>query len=542
MITAHRFLRLLGLTAAFAGLFLGACKPHESLVTRGNREGILHRGIGTEPESLDPHVIRGVTEWIIAASIYEGLVVPSPDTGLPMPGVAQSWSVTKDGLVYTFHLRADAKWSDGSPLTAEDFAYSMKRMLMPAMGSAHAEDTLLFLKNARTFQYGQITDFSQVGVKVPDPLTLELTLDSPTPFFPEALYQFYPVKKSLVEKFGSMVDRASAWTRPENIVTNGPFAVTSWRVGQELVVKKNPHYWDAAHVRLNEIHYYPYENPSVEENAFRSGQLHLTFGVPLQKITAYQKDNPDQLKTAPDFGVYFYTINVKRAPFTDVRVRQALALAIDREALAHRVLGGGREPASSFTPKGLGGYNAPEGLLAFNPEKARALLAEAGFPEGKGFPIVEILNDSREPHRLVGETIMQMWKQNLGIEVKLRNEETRTLIANKRLFDFDLVRGSWNATAYRDPHFFLSSFQTGNLYNEAGWSSARFDHLIQEAIHTADPARRYGLFHDAETEFLNEMPVIPLFFSSEIFLLAPSVHGWTGRPFADRIVKSLWLE
>jgi oligopeptide transport system substrate-binding protein len=180
--------------------------------------------------------------------------------------------------------------------------------------------------------------------------------------------------------------------------------------------------------------------------------------------------------------------------------------------------------------------------VRFDPARARQLLAEAGFPDGHGFPPLEILIDSRDPHRLVGETIQQMWQEHLGITIKLRSEETRTLIANKRLFDFDFVRGSWNATSYRDPHFFLSSWQTGNLYNEAGWSDTQFDSLVQQAIHSADPIRRLALFREAETRFLNEMPAIPLFYSSEIFLMAPSVHGWSGRPFADRLFKSLWVE
>ena len=525
-----------------AGLLFSGCSQHETQVARGNREGILYRGSGTEPESLDPHVIRGVTEWIIASAIYEGLVVQSPDNDRPAPGVASSWETSPDGLVYTFHLRPEARWSDGTPLNAEDFAYSMRRMLLPAMGSAHAEDTLLFIRNARAFQNGQLADFAEVGVKATDAHTLVLTLENPTPFFPEALYQFYPVKRALVEKFGGLTDRASAWTRPENIVTNGAFTVGSWRPGQELVAVKNAAYWDAAHVRLKEIHFIPYENPSIEETAFRNGQLHMTFGVPLQKVRAYQKEQPNLLKTAPDFGNYFYSLNVKHPPLNDARVRRALSLAIDREALAHRILGGGREPATAFTPKALGGYAAPEGLVKFDPVEARRLLAEAGFPEGRGFPALEVLIDSRDPHRLVGETVQQMWKQNLGVDIKLRNEETRTLIANKRLFDFDFVRGSWNASSYRDPHFFLSSWQTGNLYNEAGWSDPKFDALIQQAIRTADPGHRLELFREAEAVMLNEMPVIPLFFSAEIFLMSPSVHGWSGRPFADRLFKSLWVE
>lgn len=529
-----------GLTAL--ALLSSGCGKKQESPSASASDGILNRGSGTEPESLDPHVIRGVTEWTIAASLYEGLTAPSPTSDQPSPGVAASWDVSADGLVYTFHIRPDAKWSDGSKLDANDFAYSIERILTPAMGSAHAEDTLLFVVNSRAYQNGELKDFSKVGVKVLDSLTLQLTLENPTPFFLEALYQFYPVKKELVEKFGSMTDRASSWTRPENFVSNGAFRLKSWQTGQALVVEKNPHYWDAAHVRLNGVRFLPFENPSTEEKAFRSDAVHITFGVPLQKIKSYQENNPELIKSAPDYGNYFYSLNVKRPPLDDIRVRKALALAIDRDTLALKILGGGREPALGFSPKGLGDYKIPQGFVRFDPVEARRLLAEAGYPEGKGFRTIEILIDSREPHRPVAEVIKEMWRQNLGIEVRLRNEETRALISSKRLFDFDAVRGSWNATSYRDPHYFLSSWQTGNLYNESGWSNPRYDALIQQAVKTADKTKRLELFAEAEAIMLEEMPVVPLFYSAEIFLMSPKVHGWSPRPFADRLFKALWLE
>jgi oligopeptide transport system substrate-binding protein len=538
----NTFVRLCLIPVLTGAIFLGGCSRRETAVERGNREGILYKGSGTEPESIDPHVVRGITEWTIVGSLFEGLTVPAPDTDGPAPGVAEGWDVSADGLVYTFHLRPEARWSDGDPVTAEDFAYSAQRLLAPAMGSAHAEDTLMFIRGARAFQTGRLTEFSGVGVRVVDARTLEITLEHPAPFFPEALFQFYPVKRAVIEKFGAMTDRDSAWTKPGNFVGNGPFTLGSWRPGQELVIVKNPRYWDAAHVRLHEVHFLPYENPATEETAFRNGQLHLTYGVPMAKLASYQREQPGVLKTVPDFGNYFYSLNVKRPPFNDPRVRRALAFAIDRDALAHRILGGGREPATSFTPPGLGAYRAPEGLVRFDPAEAKRLLAEAGFPEGRGFPHLEILIDSRDPHRLVGETVQQMWRQHLGIDIGLRNEETRALIASKRAYDFDLVRGSWNASSYRDPHYFLVSWLTGGLYNEAGWSDAKFDALIDGAVRAADPARRLTLFRDAEAEMLQEMPVIPLFYSAETFLMAPSVHGWSGRPFSDRLFKLMWLE
>lgn len=520
----------------------GGCARRETAVERGNREGILYKGSGTEPESIDPHVVRGVTEWTIAAALFEGLVVPNPEKDAPAPGVAERWTVSADGLTYTFYLRAEARWSDGTALTAEDFAYAARRLLEPAMGSAHAEDTLLFVRGARDYQTGRTKDFSQVGVRVVEARTLEFTLENPAPFFPQALYQFYPVKRAVVEAAGAMTDRTSAWTQPGKFVGNGPFTLGSWRSGEALVAVKSATYWDAAKVRLKEVHFLPYENPATEEAAFRNGQLHLTFGVPLQKVETYRRDHPELIKIGPDFGNYFYSLNVKRAPLNDVRVRRALALAIDRETLARRILGGGREPAIAFCPVGLGDYRPPEGGLRFDPAEAKRLLAEAGFPEGKGFPKLEILIDSRDPHRLVGETVQQMWRQHLGVELALRNEETRSLIASKRAFDFDLVRGSWNATTYRDPHYFLASWLTGGLYNEAGWSDATFDRLVGEAMRSADPVKRLERFRAAETEMMNELPVIPIFYSAEVFLMAPSVRGWTGQPFADRLFKVLWVE
>ncbi len=520
--------------------FLAGCGSRETPVERGNREGILYRGNATEPESLDPHLVRGQVEWTIVGGLFEGLVTPDAATLEARPGVAERWEVSEDGLIYTFFLREDAKWSDGAAVTAKDFYFGAKRMLSPRLGSAHPENNLFFVKNARAYQAGTITDFAEVGVKAPDARTVVFTLERPTPFFLSALYLFFPTQRAAVERHGDFDDRGNPWARPGGLVGNGPFKLKEWAYGQRIVVERNPAYWDAAAVGLNAIHFLPIESAQVEETAFRTGRLHITATVPASRIETYLAQENSPLRQVDDRGVYFYTVNVNKAPMNDVRVRRALAMAVDREQLARVVLRGGREPATSFTPPGMGGYTA-KALTSFNPERARALLAEAGYPGGAGMPVIEVLFDSREYHRVIAEAVQGMWRRELGVQVTLRNEETQVLIASKNRKDFHLARGSWNATTYQDPFYFLGAWQSEALYNEAGWSNAEFDTTI-EATWTADAAARDAAFQRAEEIFLEEYPVIPLFYSTQLYLAAPEVTGLLSKPFADRRLKLLGLD
>jgi oligopeptide transport system substrate-binding protein len=525
--------------ATLALLTLLGCSRRESAVEAGLRTQTLLRGNSTEPESLDPHLVRGAVEWTIVGALFEGLVVPDQETLEPRPGVAERWEVSADGLTYTFHLRSNARWSDGAPVTAADFLYSARRMLAPKLASSHPENTLFFVRNARAFQAGKLTDFAAVGLRAPDERTVVFELERPAPFFPSALFLFYPVPQRVVEKFAAMDERKNDWIRPGHLVGNGPFQLRRWVANQGLALERNPHYWDAAAVRLNAVEFQPIENPSVEENAFRNGQLHMTSFVPLHKIEAYVRERPEVLKTVDDRGVYFYSLNLDRPPFNDRRVRQALSLAVDREALVRQVLKGGRRAAWSFTPAGIGGYEPPA-ALRFDPAEARRLLAEAGYPDGRGFPAVELLIDAREQHRIVAETVQHMWRTHLGIEIRLLSQETQVLNAAKRRKEFQMVRGSWNATTYQDPIFFLGAWQTGGLYNEAGWANAEFDALI-ERTWTPDQAARHAAFRAAEEIFLRELPAIPLYFSTQVILVDPMVKGWVPRPFADRRLKHIHL-
>ncbi len=529
---------------ALAALVLVAmaagCAPRETKVERGNREGILFRGNSTEPESLDPYLVRGQVEWTIVGGLFEGLVRPDAATLEARPGVAERWEVSEDGLTYTFHLRDDARWSDGSAVTARDFVWGARRMLSPRLGSAHPENNLFFVRGARDYQGGRSADFDTVGVKAPDARTVIFELERPTPFFLSALYLFFPTQQAAVERHGAYDDRGNRWARPGSLVGNGPFVLRRWSFGQRIELVKNEHYREAGAVKLNEIHFLPIDNAQVEENAFRTGQLHMTATVPFSRIETYLAQANSPLRQVDDRGVYFYSVNVNRPPMNDRRVRQALALAIDREQLARAVLRGGREPATSFTPRGMGGYTA-RASTSFDPERARALLAEAGYPGGRGFPAVEVLFDSREFHRVIAEAVQQMWRQHLGVVVTLRNEETQVLIASKNRKDFHLARGSWNATTYQDPFYFLGAWQTDALFNEAGWSNAEFDRKIA-ATWTADAAAREEAFQRAEEIFLEEVPAIPLFFSAQMHLVSPHVTGLLPKPFADRRLELLGVQ
>jgi oligopeptide transport system substrate-binding protein len=517
-------LRALGLAALCVSLV--SCGGREREVDRAAKAGILLMGNGSEPKSLDPHLVTGVPENKLIQALIEGLVAYHPTEDLePEPGVAESWQNSPDFRVWTFKLRDNARWTNGDPVTANDFVYSWQRILSPELGSEYAE-MLYVIQGAEAFHQGKSKDFSQVGVKALDPKTLQVTLNGSTPYFLSMLkhYSFYPVNPKVVDKFGGMTDRNSRWSTAENYVGNGAFKLKQWTTNQIIKVEKNPAYWDAGRVKLNEIHFFPIDNVKTEETAFLGGRLHLTNTVSPDKIPVFKKRNADELRIEPYLGSYFFRINVTRKPFDDPRVREALNLAVDRKLIVERVTQGGQAPAGGFVPPGMSSYPGST-KVQFNPDRARQLLAEAGYPGGKGFPKKEILINTNESHRKIAEAIQAMWRQNLGIDVGIYNQEWKVYLDSQSKLDYDLSRSGWIAD-YAYPMTFLEIFTRGNGNNDTGWANPRYDALVRQAQSATTEPDRMRLMQEAEAILLTELPILPIYWYTRVYLKDPRIQGW----------------
>ncbi|MEQ8954760.1 MAG: peptide ABC transporter substrate-binding protein, partial [Gammaproteobacteria bacterium] len=446
-------------------------------VEQGNIDGMLHFGNGVEPEGLDPHIATGVSEDKIISAIFEGLINKNPYTLDIEPGVAESWEISDDGTVYTFHIRENARWSNGDPLTAVDVHWSWQRILNPSLGAQYNYH-LFPVVNAEAYSIGELDDFSQVGVKVLDDYTLQVQLQSPTPYFLQLLdhYSTFPVHRPTIEQFGATGSQLTPWARPGNIVANGAFNLTEWQINSHVRVEKSDTYWNVDEVKLNAIVYYPTENLVTEDRMYRDGQLHRTNEIVLDKIPVYQAEIPEQVRIEPWLGSYFYMFNTTREPFDDVRVRKALAMAIDRDLLVESVMEGIVPPAYALVPPDPNGYQPPK-LFHSDPEAARALLAEAGYPNGQGFPAFELLYNTHESHRRLAVAIQQMWQQELGISVTLTNKEWKVYLEDQDNLNYDMSRRGWIGD-YVDPNTFLELYQTDGGNNKTGFSNARYDEII----------------------------------------------------------------
>jgi oligopeptide transport system substrate-binding protein len=526
-------------------LLLSACgggSTQETRVEEGIRLGVIHVGNAAEPAALDPHITTGVGESYLLQALFEGLVTKNPDTLEPEPGVAESWEISADGRTYTFHIRNNAKWSNGDPLTAEDFRWSWQRALTPELASQY--NYMLFpVVNAEQFATGVITDFNQVGVQVLDDYTLQVQLRDPTPYFLQLLdhHSTYPVNRKTIEAFGSPSDRLSQWARVGSHVGNGPFKLVEWQVNSHIRVERNENYWDNATTRLNGIVFYPIDSQTTEERMFRDGQLHHTYDVPLDKVPVYQAEQPELIHVSPYLGTYFYNINTTRPGLDDVRVRRALAMSIDRELLAETVTQGVYTPGYSMVPPGALGYEPPK-LFDYNPEEARRLLAEAGYPGGQGLPTFTILYNTLEQHQKIAVAIQQMWNKELGINVQIQNQEWQVYLNSQDVMDYDIARRGWIAD-YVDPNGFLDLFLTDGGNNDTGFSNARYDEIIlRQAPATQDREARYALYREAEELLITEMPVLPIYIYQSKHLNHPSVKGMPFNIMDSRNWKRVYLE
>lgn len=502
---------------------------------------VFHLGNGEEIEDVDPHTSTGVTEHNVIGSLFEGLVNLHPETLEAEPGVAERWTISEDGTEYTFHLRDGAQWSNGDALTAKDFYDSFQRILTPSLAAEYA-NMLFVVENAEDFYRGRISDFTEVGFDVPDPLTLKVTLRAPIPYFLNMLgyhYSWWAVHIPTVSKFGGMERKGTDWTRPENIVSNGPFILNEWRVNQYISVVKNTNYWDAANVKLDEVKFFHYGSLDTEERAFRGGQLHVTYDMLRPKIPWYQENNSEVLQIDDYLGVYFYRVNVNQEHLKDKRVRQALALSINRKQIVEGILKDGSKAAFHIVPKNTAGFLS-EATFEEDLEKAKSLLAEAGYPNGEGFPGVEIMFNTQETHKSIAEAVQQMWKKGLGINATLANQEWKVYLDMQDTLDYQISRSGWIGD-YIDPNTFLEMWKTGDGNNDTGWSNQAFDRLIDQAATEPDNAKRYSLFQDAEKILMEEMPVIPIYHYAKPYLKSPKVKGWHGNLLSHHPLKHVYL-
>jgi oligopeptide transport system substrate-binding protein len=477
-----------------------------------------------EPETLDPRKATGQPEGQFLLQMYEGLTAYDADNNA-VPAAAESWDVSQDGLTYTFHIRKNAKWSNGEALTAEDFEYAWKTLLSPELASRYAE-MLFYIKGGEAYNSGQ-AKAEDVGVKALDQNTLEVTLAVPTPYFPQltACFSYFPVHKKTVQ------NNAEWASNPETIISNGPFKLTAWSHNEKAEFVKNDNYWDTDKVKTKKLEFSIVESNTTRISLFENDQIDLTLDPPPSDVRRLV--NEKKAAITPYLGTYYYIFNVQKAPFNNAKVRKALTLAIDRSAIVNEITRANQIPASAFVPFGIpdtekGSDFRKSGGDYFKDndiETAKRLLAEAGYPDGKGLPLITLTYNTHEGHKAIAEALQEMWKKNLGVQVELTNQEWKVFLKTCATGDYQLARNGWCGD-FPDPMTFLSLFVSNNGNNHTKWKNTQYDKLINQAKTTADHAARLKIMHDAEALLMDEMPVLPIYFYTMTYMIKPNVKGF----------------
>jgi oligopeptide transport system substrate-binding protein len=469
---------------------------------------------GAEPQSIDPHIANGQPDGRVSSSLFEGLLMFDPKTGDAIPAIAERYEVSSNGLVYTFHLRTNALWSTGEPITAHDFVWSWRRALAPETGSDYAGQ-LFYIKNGENYAKGRTNPATaqrytaeDVAVRAVDDRTLQTELIAPTAFFPNlcAWRTLAVVPREAIEKHG---DR---WVRQPGVPFSGPFVLESWRVNDRIRVRKNPHYWNAAAVQIETAEFLPHHVPSFCLNAFLVGDADLIFDkrrVPAELMDLLREKPYTHAYDA--LATFFYRYNVTQKPFDDLRVRKALAMAIDKKRLIERITRGSEKPATHFVPPGLEPYSSPEGV-GHDPEAARKLLAEAGYRDGKGFPAFRFLTPGTVQAVQIAVELREMWQHELGIRMEIQQLEWKVFLREQSRTNFHVSFSSWIGD-YKDPNTFLDMFMQGNGNNRTGWANFRYDDLLRRGNAEVDRVKRFEMLSQAEGILVrDELPIVPLYF------------------------------
>ena len=478
-----------------------------------------------EPRTIDPVLNNAVDGSNVIFNIFEGLVRIGLDDA-PEPGHAESWEVSEDGLTWTFHLRKDLKWSDGVPMTAEHFRYGFLRLLDAENASPYAHYGF-FVKNGEAFYNGK-AKAEDVGFEVVDNTTFVMKLEYQSPLLLDYMsyHIFYPARPEIVEK------DPRGWTsKSDTIVCNGPFMLTDWQHNSEMTIKKNPHYWDAGNVKIDSVRMVMITDTNTALAAFKAGKIDFMKDPPSPLLPQLLKSG--EAKVAPTLGTSFSVFHVSKPPFDDVRVRKAFSLAVDRTALVEKVTMGGQKPAVAYIPYGIPGGTKEKDFRAegkdFLPvkadvETAKKLLAEAGYPDGKGFPKVSYKYNINPLNKAIAEALQAMWKQNLGVEIELINEEWKVFIDTRAQHNFDLARHAYLVDFF-DAGSLMELWLTGTYENYAEYSNPEYDKLVKATLSEMDPVKRIGYFHQAEEILMNDAVVLPLYFYATPYMVSSKVKG-----------------
>jgi len=527
-------------TLLMAALFGGVNVAQAADVPAGTKLADVQqlvKGNGTEPATLDPQKVEGTPESAILRDLFEGLVT-SGSKGEVVPGVAESWE-TKDNKHFVFHLRKDAKWSNGEPVTAHDFVYAFQRAVDPKTASPYSWYLEMpTIANATEIIAGKKPS-DTLGVKATDDYTFEVQLEKAIPYFVTMLSHTttYPVPKKVIEKFGEK------WTQPGNMVGNGAYVLKEWVVNERIGLERNKNYWNDAKTVINKVTYLPIQSTNAELNRFLAGEVDMTWNVPIERFKQLKKDYPADLKVEGLVSTYYYQFNIKKKPFDDVRVRTALSYAVNRDVIADKVMGQGQRPAYGLTPDYVDGFKpvAPEWSKMTQAErdaKAKALLEEAGFDASKPLKF-ELLYNTDDNHKKVAVAVASMWKK-LGAEVSLVNQEWKTYLETKKQGQFDVGRAGWSAD-YNEASSMLDLMQTTHGNNDGKYSNLAFDKLMTDSRDQVDADARNKLYVQAEAILAKDMPIIPIYQYVQPRMVKSYVGGYPSNPLDNLYSKDMYI-
>lgn len=499
----------------------------------------LVRNNGSEPSSLDPHKVESDVENNIISDLFEGLVSVSP-TGEIEPRLAEKWE-NKDNTVWTFHLRPGVTWSDGTAITAQDIVWSWQRLVSPLTASPYASyPGNMHIVNGAEIAQGKKAP-ETLGVKALDDATFEVTLTQPNAAFLAMLAHpsLVPLDKVLISRYGDK------WTKPEHMVTSGPYKLSQWVVNERIVAERNPRYWDNAHTVINKVTYLPISSETADVNRYKAGEIDIVYTVPINQFAQLKKTMGDQLDVSPQLATYYYEFNTTRPPFNDPRVRRALNMALDKDIIAEKVLGQGQRPAWLISQPDIGGVKLHNPEYASWPREkriaeAKKLLSEAGYNETH--PLVfNLLYNTSESHQRIAIAASSMWKKNLGVEAKLQNQEWKTMLDAMHTHNFDAVRYAWIAD-YDDAATFLNNFRTGDSENTSQYSNPAYDEALRNAAKASDTTARGKFYQQAEDLLGQDVPAIPVYHYVRTHLVKPWVGGFTPDKLGYYYTKDMYIK